>query len=355
MGFKVRKNGRGVPTGITYKVNGSWRTHHFTKRFDETWEEAIERAKAEAEQRKALAKYQEFPFDPTVEQWFDFWYGARYEGGVLDVGTANNESKAKTKATMRKWILPQLGERTVGSLRAQDIREWWSWLSKQVSKNYANWTLMLLRSSLNDAVKMNYLLKSPAAAIKPHKEEIKVSEVVPIESFDRFMRAALDSPSRPAIALMLFGGLRLNEARNAKWEDLEVRENDEGDVEVFLMIKRTKEKVDKKVELPARILRYLPSNDERYISPRQSPRTIQLAVRRAGTECGLGDITPHTLRASCARALIDMGVPVRKVQEQLGHQALTTTERYLKRAGSHQGSASAFDRAMPPQSLGSSS
>ena len=50
--------------------------------------------------------------------------------------------------------------------------------------------------------------------------------------------------------------------------------------------------------------------------------------------------TPHSIRASAATILLDAGVEIRKVQELLGHQHITTTQIYDKRRRTTSESAS---------------
>jgi integrase/recombinase XerC len=57
-------------------------------------------------------------------------------------------------------------------------------------------------------------------------------------------------------------------------------------------------------------------------------KTIQRAVQRFAKKAGLKDVTPHTLRHSFAKALINEGVSLEKVATLLGHSNLNTTRIY---------------------------
>ena len=57
-------------------------------------------------------------------------------------------------------------------------------------------------------------------------------------------------------------------------------------------------------------------------------KTIQRAVQRYAKKAGLKNATPHILRHSFAKALIDAGVSLEKVASLLGHSNLNTTRIY---------------------------
>ncbi len=57
-------------------------------------------------------------------------------------------------------------------------------------------------------------------------------------------------------------------------------------------------------------------------------KTIQRAVQRFAKKAELKNVTPHTLRHSFAKALIDAGVSLEKVATLLGHSNLNTTRIY---------------------------
>lgn len=58
-------------------------------------------------------------------------------------------------------------------------------------------------------------------------------------------------------------------------------------------------------------------------------RSVQRAVRRFAEAAGLENITPHTLRHTFAKSLVDSGVSLEKVATLLGHSDLNTTRIYI--------------------------
>ena len=81
------------------------------------------------------------------------------------------------------------------------------------------------------------------------------------------------------------------------------------------------------------VYNYFPdiASDDLFLGQRNDgvqSRTIQRAVQRFTKKASIQNVTPHTLRHSFAKSLIDSGVSLEKVAMLLGHSNLNTTRIY---------------------------
>jgi len=139
---------------------------------------------------------------------------------------------------------------------------------------------------------------------------------------------------RAMVYLMMFCGLRVDEVASLDLKDIYFTDR-KGTVRV--LGKGEKEaKIPLNYEVRNQLHAYIGmrgfANGPLFTakgSERCSVKTIQRVVSNFGKVAGMDDITPHRLRHTCAKRLLDAGVPVTTVQKVLRHSRLDTTARYL--------------------------
>jgi site-specific recombinase XerD len=137
------------------------------------------------------------------------------------------------------------------------------------------------------------------------------------------------------VKLILYAGLRVGEIVQLRMSDIILDER-RGSV-IIREGKGTKRReIPLNVKARKALLEYLimrpnVESDDLFIGQRNDgvqSKTIQRAVQRFAKKVGVKNVTPHTLRHSFAKALIDAGVTLEKVAMLLGHSNLNTTRIY---------------------------
>lgn len=138
------------------------------------------------------------------------------------------------------------------------------------------------------------------------------------------------------IALLLNTGLRLAEALALTRADLDLGER-AGAVTVRQGKGRKHRTVPLNKSAREALLDWLAvrpagaESDAVFLSQKGGPlsrRALAAMVESLAATAGLADVTPHTLRHSFAKNLVDAGVPLDQVAALLGHSSLDTTKLY---------------------------
>lgn len=210
---------------------------------------------------------------------------------------------------------------------------------------------------------------NPAKMVATPRKEKHLPIVLPVdELFALLDRPFPDTPTgrrnRAILELFYASGIRLSELVGLNLDDVNLRERS-----IRVMGKGRKERV---VPIHARSAEALAacfpdrrnfrkgrldedgdkavflSNQGRRISPRQ----VQKILDKRINECAISrKISPHVLRHSIATHLLDSGMDLRTIQELLGHQNLSTTQKYTHR--SVEELVKVYDRAHPRARKGS--
>ena len=232
-------------------------------------------------------------------------------------------------------------------LSSIDIRDFRSFITHRAQKNIKKSSLAREISAFKNFFKwldIAHIVKNSAITVisspKLNKSLPKAVEVE--DTFDIINEAKKIASDDwqglrdKAVFTLLYGcGLRISEALALNYADFIQAEN-------FLKIKG---KGNKERIVP--LLPVVKENINHYIKAlgqdfgpddalfvgargdRLSPRIIQRQLQKIRSRLGLPDtVTPHALRHSFATHLLAQGTDLRSIQELLGHETLTTTERY---------------------------
>lgn len=206
-----------------------------------------------------------------------------------------------------------------------------------VATETATKELRTLKAVFNKAIEWKRgILESPAKAVKPPKN--KRSRPVHWYSREELQKLYGDQVEfAPIWRLMANTGMRRTEAQQLRWADVNF---EQGNVHV-LSTEDERTKSGKWREIPlseaarlSLLLLKTYTGEQEYVLPRMTgPSFSRHFLRDAGRLRLKGSL--HSLRHSYGAHLVMEGVPLRTVQELMGHASITTTEKYAHLAKSH--------------------
>jgi len=316
----------------------------------------------------------------SIEQYLEFLHTKRRAPATLKVVHHDlAHFVAWWESTRRRTFDP-------GLLRYEDLRDWQTMRQRDDGAAPAtiNRGLASLRGYCRWALAHHLLLENPASEVKDVPTEPLAPRSLPAEAIDALLRSVRAEPNtvlrardEALLALLIYAGLRVQEVCDLQLRDLDVQSG-------TLTVRSGKAAMARRVPLHAdaeRILRrYLDlvrypkgipaigSEQERElllvgidITMRGQPikmgitqRVAQRTVRQLGQRTAdqlrteaqherdikrkeslldlarrLETVTPHILRHSLARRMLERGAQLPEVQRLLGHSRLSTTGIYL--------------------------
>ena len=154
--------------------------------------------------------------------------------------------------------------------------------------------------------------------------------------------AAPSYPTRMAFRIMLRTGLRVSEALSLRRSDLRL-----GRTPPVITIRPeapgNKARKGREVPIPADLLESLADLVSFHAKDPGRPmldisrQWVGEAMKRAAVKAGLDPARahPHAFRHTYGRNCVLRGVPIPVLQQWLGHQSLSDTQRYVELAGTH--------------------
>ncbi|HZZ39409.1 MAG TPA: tyrosine recombinase XerC [Acidobacteriaceae bacterium] len=219
-----------------------------------------------------------------------------------------------------------------------------------LSKASAARALAAIRSWFRWLAKRGIVEQSPAALVSTPKLPKHLPRVPTIEDMNRVVESAADEnaawPERDRVIFELLYGCGI---RNAELVGIDLADIHWANEAILVRGKGRKERYVPLGDAAAQAVRaYLPVREARLAAAGKSAPALLLSLRLRGngrlTTRSVGrivkhialahglpaDVHPHTLRHAFGTHMLEEGADLRAIQELLGHERLSTTQRYTQ-------------------------
>jgi len=287
----------------------------------------------------------------TLVQFLDEWI-------VSITSSRSNKTIEQYQWIIEKRILPFIGEVKLKDLGPDRIQHFYHHLlSRENLSNHAvHHTHTVLRTSLNQAMKLGLLIRNPCSATTPPKPETQEMQFLDEGQFLRFLNTAREMENRfyAYFFLAIHTGMRTGELLGLKWKDinwdkksllvqrqaqhpkgggynftkLKTKSSHRsialGD-QAIEVLKQQRLAVDQLIEAGGKDWEDLdlvfPSNVGTPLMRKRLRDNFYAILEKAGLE----RIRLHDLRHTAASLLLNHGVPVLIVSKRLGHSKPSIT------------------------------
>jgi integrase len=252
----------------------------------------------------------------------------------------NNNKPSEISAKeghFRVHLIPFFGRKKLDAIGARDIEKYkGTKLAAGYNKKTINNQLSTLRKLLNVALEWELIEKVPK--VKPFKPEPTDYDFLDFDESERLINAAESGWTKAMVITALNTGLRLGELMALRWEDVDL-------VAGRLRVRQSawkgqmvtpKSGRPRELPLNSRVLAALKAHrhlrgEYVFCQDDGAPLTQQIArkaLMRACKFAGLRHVQWHSLRHTFASQLVMRRVPMKAVQELLGHATMSMTMRY---------------------------
>lgn len=365
---KKRGNNEG---SIFQHSNGKWVakltcTDPLTGKEKAIWKYADGRPEADAKltelKYKRMTGDLTIPSKITVKDWIEYWLKDCMAISLKPSPYAQYESMA------RVHIIPVIGKKKLQALQTSDLQQLYSsklrngrvdgkgGLSPRTIRHIHN----VVHGALEQAFKEGKVAKNVSDLVKlPKKTKPEIS-ILSLEQVQEFLDAAKSDRLYAAFLLELNTGLRRGEVLGLRWKDIDfnrgkftVRQTVQrvkvpnGDRKTQIIFGTPKTNRSKRsLPLPPEVIKELKAHKARINQERLAagkayenkdlvfcnelgqpldPRAFTKKYERMLETAGLEKVTFHSLRHTVAILAIKNGVPVKTVQDLLGHEDFSTT------------------------------
>lgn len=237
-----------------------------------------------------------------------------------------DQSSADQSFGLHNYINAELVSLLLDLIRKAQVK--WSDLSP-ASRNRK---VACLKSFFNWLLAEDYIDQDLSSHLISPKVPLRMPHFLSLDEVLALLKTLKSDRSRNAkrdllLILLLYGaGLRVSEAANLKWSNIDLSERT-----LVVVGKGGKERKLAMIPYLAEVMKGT-EREGTYVFGEKplDPRMAYEIVRQSGIKAGLlKPLHPHALRHSFATHMLTGGTDLRVLQEILGHTSLAATQRYL--------------------------
>ena len=285
----------------------------------------------------------------------------------VSVGLSSNHSSRISRSgfaylLIKKVISPYFREKgiTLKGLTAKDIQDFYLKQLERVSAAFVIHYHSNIHKALKYAVKLDLIPGNPADKVERPKKQKYIADYYRLEELEQLFEATKDHPYSLLIQITAFYGLRRSEALGLRWDAIDFERNTitirhivtnakiDGKCEIVCADRAKTKSSLRSLPLVANIREKLLALKEQQKENKRicgncynreydgyvfvdamgnifNPRNLSSNFSKLLEMKGLRHIRFHDLRHSCASLLLANDVPMKQIQEWLGHSDISTT------------------------------
>ena len=240
----------------------------------------------------------------------------------------SEQNKSSETVKKERWVfrgfLEYAGNRSLRTIRPRDVEQYLAFLKSKGRKPAGiNIDLRHLKAAFSKAQDWGYIKENPCSRVKPLKVPATPPRFLSKEEARKLLETikARELDFYHYVRFLLETGCRRNEALFLRWEDI-----DWANRRLYVRGKGNKVRFIPIHSSLADLLQEMGPKERGRLFP-WAPSTVTHKLKRYFRELGL-DYRLHDLRHTTASWLAMKGVPLKTIQELLGHSTIAVTEIY---------------------------
>jgi integrase/recombinase XerD len=229
------------------------------------------------------------------------------------------------------------GEKSLPQITLRDLQAFSDHLSQEgLEKSSCHRILAAVKSMITFAHRIGYLAYDVSKPLRlPRFKDTLAERILTEPEVQRIIGMESNERNQLLLRVLYASGIRVSELCNLKWDDLQERGAEGGQITILGKGEKTNiilipnplwNDLIRYRNNTASIEPVFKSRKKGKLNPGHVDRLVRKAAHRAGIQ---KHVSPHWFRHSHASHALDHGCPIHIVQKTLNHTSVATTGKYL--------------------------